>query len=105
LSNSINTSVLTCSIVNSFAYNGILRDDEIQGVGNSYTAEFWQMDPRLGRRWNLDPKYLAGESRYSTFSNNPIIYVDPLGDFRTKFGANVYKFFHGGEVGKNDKGQ
>ncbi len=89
----------------SFAYNGMKLDNEVSGVGNSYTAEFWQMDPRLGRRWNLDPKYLAGESRYSTFSNNPIMYVDPLGDFRTKFGANVYKFFHGGEVSKAKGGE
>ena len=33
------------------------------------------------------------------------MYVDPLGDFRTKFGANVYKFFHGGEVSKAKGGE
>lgn len=32
--------------------------------------------------------------------DNPIYYTDPNGDFRIKFGANVYKFFHGGEVSK-----
>jgi RHS repeat-associated protein len=86
-------------------FQGQQKVDEISGEGNHYTAEYWEMDPRLGRRWNLDPKYIAGESRYSVFSNNPVMYVDPLGDFRTKFGANVYKFFHGGTVDKDDKGQ
>ena len=89
----------------NFGFQGQQKVDEISGEGNHYTAEYWEYDPRLGRRWNLDPKYLAGESRYSTFSNNPIMYVDPLGDFRTKFGANVYKFFHGGEVSKAKGGE
>ncbi len=64
-------------------FQGQQKVDEISGEGNHYTAEYWEMDPRLGRRWNLDPKYIAGESRYSVFSNNPVMYVDPLGDFRT----------------------
>lgn len=55
-------------------------DNEIAGVGNSYTAEFWQYDSRLGRRWNIDPKKSAPISGYATFSNNPIYYIDPLGD-------------------------
>ncbi|MBQ4822928.1 hypothetical protein, partial [Aquimarina sp. MMG016] len=67
----------------------------------SYTAKFWQYDSRIGRRWNIDPKYMASESRYAAFSNNPNIYVDPLGDFRTKFGAKLYKWTHGGEVIKD----
>ena len=31
------------------------KDDEIKGEGISYTAEYWEYDSRLGRRWNLDP--------------------------------------------------
>lgn len=56
------------------------RDDEIYGKGNSYTAEFWQYDSRLGRRWNLDPRPNPSISNYATFANNPVWFSDPLGD-------------------------
>jgi RHS repeat-associated protein len=54
-------------------------DNEISGVGNSYTAEYWQYDPRLGRRWNIDPVTYPWQSSYATFNNNPIYFVDPQG--------------------------
>src|SRR6478736_3791665 len=38
-----------------YGFNGQEMSNEIKGVGNSYTAEFWEYDPRLGRRWNVDP--------------------------------------------------
>ena len=57
--------------------------NEIKGVGNSYTAEFWEYDPRVGRRWNLDPKPTVGISEYSAFGNSPIQFSDPLGDTLT----------------------
>ncbi|WP_290711350.1 hypothetical protein, partial [Flavihumibacter sp. CACIAM 22H1] len=38
-----------------YGFNGQEMSNEINGVGNSYTAEFWEYDPRLGRRWNIDP--------------------------------------------------
>lgn len=63
-----------------FGFNGQEKDDEIYGAGNSTTAEFWQYDARLGRRWNLDPKPKLSESPYATFAGNPILYVDHLGD-------------------------
>jgi RHS repeat-associated protein len=62
-----------------YGFNGMEKDDEIAGSGNSYTAEFWQYDSRLGRRWNVDPVTYPWQSPYATFNNNPIIYVDPLG--------------------------
>ncbi|TXI33820.1 MAG: hypothetical protein E6Q58_02220, partial [Niabella sp.] len=70
------------SFVNSYRYGfgGQEKSDEIKGEGNSYTAEFWEYDPRLGRRWNLDPKPTVGLSQYSTFNNNPISFADPKGD-------------------------
>jgi hypothetical protein len=77
-----------------------MKSDEIGG--DSYTAEFWEYDSRTGRRWNLDPKYNASESRYLVNGGNPIFYADPRGDFKTKFGAQWNKFWHGGNsVGKN----
>lgn len=56
------------------------KDDQISGNGNSYTAEFWQYDSRLGRRWNIDPVKKSWQSDYSCFSNSPIWKVDPNGD-------------------------
>ena len=56
------------------------KDNEIYGEGNSYTAEYWQYDARLGRRWNVDPVVKEWESGYATFHNNPIICVDIKGD-------------------------
>ena len=38
-----------------YGFNGQEKDNEVYGEGNSYTAEFWEYDPRLGRRWNCDP--------------------------------------------------
>jgi RHS repeat-associated protein len=86
-----------------YGFNGQEMSNEIKGEGNSYTAEFWEYDPRVGRRWNMDPKYIAGESRYAVNGNNPIIFTDPLGDFKTKFGAGLYSIFHGGSVGRDTK--
>jgi hypothetical protein len=62
-------------------FNGQEKTDEISGSGNHYTAEYWEMDPRLGRRWNLDPKPVEWESGYAVNRNNPIWYEDPEGDF------------------------
>lgn len=69
-----------------FGFNGQEKDDEVAGNGNSNTAEFWQYDSRLGRRWNVDPIYRHYQSNYSTFSNNPIVRIDPNGksDYYTK---------------------
>ena|GEM_PF-1639254 len=74
----------------SFGFGGQMKDDEVSGVGNSYTAEYWQYDPRLGKRFNIDPKGLFDESPYACFGNNPLIFTDPYGDsvkFSTAAGA------------------
>lgn len=63
-----------------YGFNTQEKDDEVYGKGNSYSAEYWQYDPRIGRRWNVDPKPTPFLSNYSTFANNPIMYADPLGD-------------------------
>ncbi|MDB5144431.1 MAG: hypothetical protein JWQ66_3144, partial [Mucilaginibacter sp.] len=62
-----------------FGFNGQEKDDEINGDGNVTTAEFWEYDARLGRRWNIDPIIKPSESPYCTFSDNPIYYSDPNG--------------------------
>jgi len=69
-----------------FGFNGQEKSDEIKGPGNSYTAEFWEYDPRIGRRWNVDPKPNVSISTYATFANNPIANTDVKGDsIPTKF--------------------
>jgi len=70
------------------------KDDEITGVtGSHYTAEFWEYDSRTGRRWNLDPKPSSWESGYATFRNNPLTYVDMLGDTPTVAEAAIMQDF------------
>jgi hypothetical protein len=60
-----------------YGFNGQEKADEIDGVGNHTTAEFWEYDPRIGRRWNLDPIYK--NSPYEAFGGNPILYNDENG--------------------------
>ena len=63
-----------------FSFNGQEKDDEVAGAGNTMTAEFWEYDSRLGRRWNVDPKPNPSISDYACFMNNPIYYNDVNGD-------------------------
>jgi hypothetical protein len=54
---------------------------KIDAGGNSVSAEFWQFDTRIGRRWNVDPlaNEAPGWTPYRGFYNNPIRYADPNG--------------------------
>ncbi|RFM32346.1 hypothetical protein [Chitinophaga silvisoli] len=63
-----------------YGFNGQEKSHEIKGAGNSYTAAFWEYDPRIGRRWNIDPVKKEWESSYACFSNNPIDRTDVNGD-------------------------
>lgn len=63
-----------------FGFNTQEKDDEIYGEGNVTTAEFWEYDARLGRRWNIDPVIKVWESSYTCLTNNPILFSDPMGD-------------------------
>lgn len=62
-----------------YGFNGQEKDNEIYGTGNLNTAEFWQYDTRLGRRWNIDPVDFVSESPYACFHNNPIFFSDVSG--------------------------
>jgi len=81
MQNSSKNNFLTCRKYR-YAYNGMEKDDEVSGNGNSYTTQFRQYDPRLGRWKSLDP--LAGkfhyQSPYVAMDNNPILYTDTKGD-------------------------
>jgi hypothetical protein len=63
-----------------FGFNTQEKDDEVYGAGNLNTAEFWEYDTRIGRRWNTDPVVKVWESPYLVNSGNPIRYIDPKGD-------------------------
>jgi RHS repeat-associated protein len=57
-------------------------DNEVKGNGNSYTTQFRQYDPRLGRWLSLDPVVQSHQSPYSSFDNNPVLYNDIDGRYR-----------------------
>jgi hypothetical protein len=77
-----------------YGFNGQEKSDEIKGIGNSYTAEYWEYDPRLVRRWNVDPVVREFESPYACFSGNPILKSDLFGDsdstFKTPGGGTIH---------------
>ena len=68
-----------------FGYQGSEKDNEFKGEGNSYTTEFRQLDPRLGRWLSMDPVIQPWQSSYCSMDNNPILLNDPLGD-KIKYG-------------------
>ncbi len=78
-----------------YGFNGQEKDNEISGEGNAYTAEFWEYDSRIGRRWNVDPVVKPWESPYVAFNNNPNIMIDPDGrdgtPYKIKKGNNLSK--------------
>ncbi len=89
-----------------FGFNGQEKDNEIYGDGNATTALFWEYDTRIGRRWNRDPKPQIGISDYSSFTNNPILFADPLGDKvkgKTKEDAQKIKDEMAKSIGKDGK--
>lgn len=73
-----------------FGFNGMQRDDEIKGPGNSLDFGARMYDSRLGRWMSVDP--LAGKypdlSPFNFVSNNPLIFIDPDGK-RIVLGGNV----------------
>jgi len=74
-----------------YGFNGQEKSTEItEGLT---TAEFWEYDSRIGRRWNCDPVFKENESPYACLSNNPIFNIDPNGD-----SDSTYKTPGGGSI-------
>jgi RHS repeat-associated protein len=76
-----------------YGFNGMEKDDELAGEGNSYTTEWRQLDARIGRWLSTDPVVHAHFSPYSSFDNNPIYFLDPKGS-----NSGDYKSAQTGEI-------
>ena len=64
-----------------YAFNGMEKDDEVKGQGNSYDFGARIYDPRVGRWLSRDPleaKY-PSLNPYNFVANSPLIFVDPDG--------------------------
>ena len=68
------------TIGNGYRYSINGQENTPEIAPNTTTAEFWQYDARIVRRWNVDPKSNVSISPYNCFAGNPIMYVDILGD-------------------------
>jgi RHS repeat-associated protein len=86
---SINELIFTADLVSilntpdyRYGFNGMEKDDEVKGGGNSYTTLHRIYDPRLGRWLSVDPEAdeYPDESPYAAMENNPISETDPDGD-------------------------
>jgi len=60
----------------SYRYGFQSQEKSTEINESSYTAEFWQYDARIVRRWNVDPVFKEHESPYAAFGNNPIWFTD-----------------------------
>lgn len=65
-----------------YGFNGMSKDDELKGEGNSYDFGARMLDTRLGRWLTIDP--LAGKypsiSPYAFVANSPLLFLDPDGE-------------------------
>jgi len=82
LSNYYSYSPSHVSIPYSYRYGFNGQERELQLNQSVTSAEYWFYDGRLGRRWNVEPLIhnYAFISSYACFNNNPISYVDFLGN-------------------------
>jgi len=61
-----------------YGFNTQEKGEEI--AKGHYTAEYWEYDSRLGRRWNLDPVSQISFCEYSFLRNNPNFFIDIKSD-------------------------
>src|SRR5690606_26510305 len=66
------------TIANDHKYQSWELQDELDL--NVYATEFRTYEPSLGRWMQIDPKASERESPFVGMGNNPIRYIDPLGD-------------------------
>jgi RHS repeat-associated protein len=91
---------------NKSKFNGIEHNSDFDL--NMYDAFYRNLDPQIGRFWQIDPESESLEeySPFASMYNNPISNIDPLGDFATRVGAWLHKVFNGGgTIGQNSYGE
>ncbi|MDI9359025.1 MAG: hypothetical protein QM528_08760 [Phycisphaerales bacterium] len=79
-----------------------MKMNEVAGIGNWNTAEFWEYNTRTGVRANRDSVVNPSESPYATNHNNPIANSDPNGDY-SKGAAFALSLLHGAHGITQDK--
>jgi RHS repeat-associated protein len=62
-----------------YGFNGMEKDDEVSGSGNSYDFGARLYDPRIGRWRSPDPIVQPWQSPYTSMDNNPVALTDRLG--------------------------
>lgn len=65
-----------------YGFNGMEKDDEVSGQGNSYSTFWRQYDPRIARWKSIDPEASSfpHQSPYVSMDNSPISLSDPFGN-------------------------
>ncbi len=76
-----------------YSYGGHENDNEVKGTGNHISFGDYGYDPRLVRRWQVDPmsKLMPGWSPYSYAKGNPILYIDQDGQYPFTFFVRSYE--------------
>jgi RHS repeat-associated protein len=82
----ISSKALNNAPENRYKYNGIEQNNDFDL--NVYDAFYRNLDPQIGRFWQIDPKPNEMLSPYAAMANNPILYSDPLGDTTWVYGRN-----------------
>jgi RHS repeat-associated protein len=91
---------------NKNRFNGIEQNTSFDL--NIYDAFYRNLDPQIGRFWQVDPAAEGFQdcSVYGSMGNNPVNNVDPLGDFSTRAQAMWDRFWNGGgEIKQNEFGE